>query len=148
MNEPGIHRLAVRVYYEDTDASGLVYHARYLHFLERARTEMLRQGGMDHVQLMAGNGLAFAVRNLAIEFRRPARLDDLLEVETRVLGDSGARIEMSQRVVKDGVEMARARLTLACMTRAGRPLRLPADLRARLAAFRSREPAEGVNGSA
>jgi len=146
MNEPAGQRFPVRVYYEDTDASGLVYHARYLHFFERARTEMLRWTGRDHVQLMAENRLAFAVRTITVEFLRPARLDDLLEIETAVVGVSGARIEMDQRVLKDGVEIARARLALACLNPEGRPLRLPADLRARLVAFRSPDATEGANG--
>lgn len=126
------HRLPVRVYYEDTDAAGLVYHARYLHFMERARTEMLREAGSDHPKLMAEEGLAFAVRRLAIEFVRPAKLDDLLLVETRMTGFSGARIELDQRVLRGGEIVAECALTLACIDRGGRARRIPPLL---LAAF-------------
>ncbi|MDF2765492.1 MAG: Tol-Pal system-associated acyl-CoA thioesterase [Rhodospirillales bacterium] len=126
------HRLLVRVYYEDTDAAGLVYHARYLHFMERARTEMLREAGSDHPKLMAEEGLAFAVRRLAIEFVRPARLDDLLLVETRMTGFSGVRIELDQRVLRGGELVAECALTLVCIDRGGRARRVPPLL---LAAF-------------
>ena len=128
------HRLPVRVYYEDTDAAGLVYHARYLHFMERARTEMLREAGADRPKLMAEEGLAFAVRRLAIEFVRPARLDDLLLVETRMTGFSGARIELDQRVLRGVDLVAECALTLACIDRGGRARRIPPLLLAAFAA--------------
>jgi len=140
------HRLAIRIYYEDTDASGLVYHARYLHFLERGRTEMLRQAGGEHSRLMAEDGLAFAVRRLAIEFLKPARLDDLVEVETVVTGQSAARIEVRQKVLRQEVALADARLTLVCLDRGSRPRRLPAQLRSALAAFLISDGVDGANG--
>jgi acyl-CoA thioester hydrolase len=126
------HSLPVRVYYEDTDAAGLVYHARYLHFMERARTEMLREAGGDHPKLMAEEGLAFAVRRLAIDFVRPARLDDLLRVESVMTGFTGARIELEQRVLRADALVAAATLTLVCLDRGGRARRIPPGL---LAAF-------------
>ena len=125
---PRTHRLPIRVYYEDTDAAGLVYHARYLHFMERARTEMLREAGSDHPRLLAEEGLAFAVRRMAIDFLRPARLDDLLAVETVMTGSTGARLELRQRVRRGEDLIAEAALTLACIDRAGRPRRIPASL--------------------
>ena len=85
------HRFSVRVYYEDTDFSGIVYHAAYLHFFERARTEFLRSLGVHHSELIR-DGIAFAVRSMAIEFEAAARIDDLLEVETRVASLTPARI--------------------------------------------------------
>ena len=144
---PRIHRLAVRVYYEDTDASGLVYHARYLHFLERARTEMLRAAGGDHPSLLSQERVAFAVRRLAIEFRRPARLDDLLTVETAMTGRTGARIELSQRVLRDGAVLADCALTLVCLDRNGRPRRVPAALRDAFATVPNLSLTEGANGN-
>jgi acyl-CoA thioester hydrolase len=126
------HSLPIRVYYEDTDAAGLVYHARYLHFMERARTEMLREAGGEHPKLMAEQGIAFAVRRLAIEFVRPAKLDDLLRVESVMTGFTGARIELEQRVLRADALMAAATLTLVCLDRGGRARRIPPGL---LAAF-------------
>jgi acyl-CoA thioester hydrolase len=142
--EARTHRLPVRVYYEDTDAAGLVYHARYLHFMERARTEMLREAGSDHPKLMAEEGLAFAVRRLAIEFLRPARLDDLLTVETVMTGFTGARIELSQRVLREGAPVADCTLTLVCIDRSGRARRIPAALLAAFADPRHANLTEGA----
>ena len=143
---PRTHRFVVRVYYEDTDASGLVYHARYLHFLERARTEMLRAGGGDHPSLLAEEELAFAVRRLAIDFLRPARLDDLLVVETAMTGRTGARIELNQRVLHNGAVLADCALTLVCLDRSGRARRVPAALLDAFAAMPNHSLTEGANG--
>ncbi|MCC2664562.1 MAG: ybgC, partial [Geminicoccaceae bacterium] len=90
----GVHRLPLRVYYEDTDAAGIVYHAAYLEFAERARTEMLRCLGLDHGGLRDRFGLAFAVRRCVIDYLAPARLDDLLIVSTRLLRRGGASLEL------------------------------------------------------
>jgi len=120
------HVFPVRVYYEDTDAGGVVYHANYLRFAERARSEMLRAAGIAHADLMAREGLAFTVRRCEVDFLKPARLDDALEVHTRVLAARGARVEAEQVVRRDGDALARLRLEIACVDRAGRPARLPA----------------------
>src|SRR5262245_1197856 len=88
-----VHVVAVRVYYEDTDAAGMVYHANYLRFAERARTEMLRLFGTGQAELRAREGLGFTVRRCQMDFLKPARLDDALEVHTRVLAARGARVE-------------------------------------------------------
>jgi acyl-CoA thioester hydrolase len=138
------HSLPVRVYYEDTDAAGLVYHARYLQFMERARTEMLREAGGEHPKLMAEEGLAFAVRRLAIEFVRPARLDDLLGVETVMTGFTGARIELEQSVLRAGELIAESTLTLVCIDRRGRARRIPPPL---LAAFADRSTSNLKDGA-
>ena len=98
----GAHRFEVRVYYEDTDFSGAVYHAAYLHFFERGRTEFLRDLGVHHSEL-AKIGLAFAVRSMSIEFERAAHIDDLLTVTTTVDAASGARMQLSQVIERDGV---------------------------------------------
>ena len=91
------HRFSVRVYYEDTDFSGAVYHAAYLHFFERARTEFLRAEGIHHTEL-ARDGIAFAVRSMEIQFIRAANIDDLLVVDTAVLEVTGARLTLDQSI--------------------------------------------------
>jgi acyl-CoA thioester hydrolase len=131
----GEHEVAVRVYYEDTDAGGIVYHGNYLKFAERGRTELLRSLGHDHRALADGLGLLFAVTRCAVEFVAPARLDDLLRVRTRPLRVGGARLELEQTVHRAGQVLARLEITLAPLDRAGlRPTRLPAALRAAFAA--------------
>lgn len=130
----GTHVFPLRVYYEDTDAAGIVYYANYLRFAERARTEMLRAAGIVQTELMADKGLAFAVRRCEAEFLRPARLDDALEVHTRVLSARGARVEAEQVVKRAGDDIARLRLEIACVDRAGKPARLPGKISAAFAA--------------
>jgi len=122
------------VYYEDTDAGGIVYHASYLKFAERARTELVRDLGVSQQTLLTEEGAAFAVRSLAIEYLRPARLDDLLVVETRVDAVGGASLEVEQVIRRDDddTEVVRLTVRLGYITRAGRPARIPAALRARL----------------
>ncbi len=122
----------VRVYYEDTDAAGIVYYANYLKFAERARTEMMRSLGVAHAQLLACEGIAFAVRKCVAEYLRPARLDDVLQVRTRVTGVKGASLGLEQSVLKDAEELVRIDMRLACMSRSGRPARLPPGVRAAL----------------
>jgi acyl-CoA thioester hydrolase len=113
--EAGVHRIPIRVYYEDTDAAGIVYHASYLQFAERARTEMLRCLGLDHASLRARFGLVFTVRRCAIDYLAPARLDDLLEVATRLVRQGGASLELEQRVLCQGRLLARLDLRLALL---------------------------------
>jgi acyl-CoA thioester hydrolase len=128
------HRLAVRVYYEDTDASGVVYHANYLRFLERGRTEWLRALGLGHANLLnARDPLAFAVRKMGIAFERPARIDDLVAVETRLKQSSGARLILEQRIFRDEQLLVEAEVEVVCMSALGRPRRLPNPLQAALA---------------
>jgi acyl-CoA thioester hydrolase len=129
-----VHVFPVRVYYEDTDAAGIVYYANYLKFAERARTELLRTHGISNRALQESQGVAFAVRRLSAEYLAPARLDDRLEVRTRITGVHGAAIEAEQDVVREGEEIARLTLTLACIARSGRPTRLPAAVVAALQA--------------
>ena len=127
------HRFPVRVYYEDTDFSGAVYHAAYLHFFERGRTEFLRAEGIHHSEL-AQDGIAFAVRSMEIEFLRAANIDDLLVVDTSVLAVSGARLTLDQSVERGDELIARAKVVVVAV-KAGRAARLP---KAVIAAF-SRE---------
>jgi acyl-CoA thioester hydrolase len=122
--------LAIRVYYEDTDAAGIVYHSNYLKFAERGRTEFLRGLGFDHPMLARAHKIVFAVSRCAIDFARPARLDDLLAVRTEVAGLGGARIELRQLILRDGATLAGLDVTLAVLDAASlRPVRLPEALR-------------------
>ena len=128
----GVHVLPLRVYYEDTDASGVVYYANYLRFIERGRTEMLRLLGVSHRALDAGAGIAFAVRRCEIDYLAPARLDDEIEVHTAIAAVGGATIEARQSVRRGKDELARGTLRLACVGADGRPRRVPGAVRAAL----------------
>lgn len=123
-------RLTLRIYYEDTDFSGFVYHARYLHFFERARTEALRECGVDQRALFeADDGpFAFVVRHMSIDYLTPARMDDVVEVETRVTEIGGASVIMHQVLRREDQVLARADVTIAHL-KAGRPARLHVTLR-------------------
>jgi acyl-CoA thioester hydrolase len=134
----GRHRFAIRVYYEDTDAAGIVYHAAYLAFAERARTEMLRCGGLDHRTLQARCGVVFTVRRCLVEYRAPARLDDLLEVRTRIVRLGGASLDLEQRILRAGQLLAHLEVRLALL---GSDLRVARMSRELAAAFcRLRDP--------
>lgn len=126
------HRIELRVYYEDTDAGGIVYYANYLKFAERGRTECLRDLGFDHVGLLDSYGFMFAVRKATVEYIRPARLDDVLAVETTVVKARGAAIEMVQKIKREGEVLSTVDVKLACIDAAGRPVRLPAELAEKL----------------
>ncbi|MBM3541416.1 MAG: tol-pal system-associated acyl-CoA thioesterase [Alphaproteobacteria bacterium] len=123
------HVFALRVYYEDTDAAGIVYYANYLRFAERARTELLRAHGSDHAALMRQDGIAFAVRRCEAEYLKPARLDDSLEVHTRVTQVGGATLDADQDILRAGEVLTRLKVRLACVRADGKPARLPAGLR-------------------
>lgn len=126
--DAGVHRIRIRVYYEDTDAAGIVYHAAYLQFAERARTEMLRCLGLDHASLRGRFGLAFTVRRLAIDYRAPARLDDLLEVETNLRRLGGASLDLEQRILRQERLLAVLALRLALLDPDLHVARLPREL--------------------
>jgi acyl-CoA thioester hydrolase len=128
------HTMPLRVYYEDTDASGIVYYANYLKFAERARTEMMRALGFAHSGIAAETGIVFTVRRVGADYLLPARLDDLLSVETRIVETGGARLRLDQRVCRDGVLLASLDITVACVGPEGRPRRIPPALRAAIAA--------------
>jgi acyl-CoA thioester hydrolase len=132
LNGEAVHRFPIRVYYEDTDAGGIVFYANYLKFAERARTELLREMGAESAAEAKRQGVSFAVRRCEIEYLRPARLDDLLQVETRLLDLGGATLDAEQTVRRDGDMLVRMLIRLACMGPAGRPTRLPTGLRAAL----------------
>ena len=126
------HHQKIRVYYEDTDFSGIVYHANYLKFIERGRSDYIRQLGVHHSVLDAGvNGerLALAVRHMDINFIKSARIDDILTVETRIGEIKGARMFLDQQILRDDEVLFTARVTVVVITRDGRPRRLPDRLR-------------------
>ena len=133
----GVHLFPVRVYYEDTDAVGVVYHTSYLRFAERARTEMLRAAGLQQSELWGENGIGFVVRRCAVHFLARARLDDHLQVATRLLDLRGASLDLGQDIRRDGSDLVRLRVKLACMRTDGRAARLPEQVRAAFVEFLS-----------
>jgi len=127
MPEPD--RFEVRVYYEDTDFSGNVYHAAYLKFMERARTEFLRARGVHHFEL-AKEGIAFAVRSMSVEFEAAAHIDYILTVITQPLVATGARLSLAQSIYREDRRLLEAKLVIVAINAAGRPARLPSAIRA------------------
>ena len=125
-----VHRFPIRVYYEDTDAAGIVYYANHLKFAERARTEMLRCLGLDHSTLRTSFGLTFAVRRCLADYRAPARLDDELDVQTRLTRLGGASIDLDQRIFLDRRLLVALELRLVLLDQKLGVARLPAELRA------------------
>ncbi|MDF1748960.1 MAG: tol-pal system-associated acyl-CoA thioesterase [Alphaproteobacteria bacterium] len=123
------HKTDIRVYYEDTDAGGIVYYANYLKFAERGRTEFLRDLGFGHRDLQASDGVGFVVRRCIVDYLKPAQLDDALIVESDLLGVSGARFEMAQRVLRNATILCELTVTLGCVDELGKPVRLPQSVR-------------------
>ena len=121
------HRHEVRVYYEDTDFSGAVYHAAYLHFFERGRTEFLRERGVHHSELVK-DGVAFAVRSMSIDFKAAAHIDDLLDVTTELASTPPARLNLVQSISRDGLEITRAEVQVVAIRTSGGVARMPRDL--------------------
>lgn len=122
------HVLPVRVYYEDTDFSGAVYHANYLKFCERGRSDCLRLLGVHHHEMHwheTEGRMGFVVRRMVCDFLKPARIDDLLEVETRFRELGGARMELDQKVLREGETLFAAQVTVVLVDAAGRPKRFP-----------------------
>jgi acyl-CoA thioester hydrolase len=130
-----LHIWRVRVYFEDTDAGGVVYHGNYLKFAERARTELMRAGGFDHSGLAKEHGVLIVVRDCTMEFIAPARLDDALEVRSQIVTIGGASLSIRQEVFRPMPEtggdklLVRLELRLACIDREFRPARLPEALK-------------------
>jgi len=126
------HQITVRVYYEDTDFSGVVYHASYLRFMERGRTELIRALGVEQRELFDGDtALGFAVRKMTIDFLRPAVMDDLLTIETRSVEARGATMDLEQRVLRGDDVLISAQVKVACVG-GGRARRIPDGLRRQL----------------
>ena len=130
---PEAHVFRLRVYYEDTDAGGIVYYANYLRFAERARTEYLRSVGADHLTLMTEDGIAFTVRQCAVDYMQPAYLDDSLTIHSRFLEVGGVSFQVEQIVKRDAKDLARLLVRLACVGNDGKSKRMPKALRAALA---------------
>jgi acyl-CoA thioester hydrolase len=127
------HVLPIRVYFEDTDFSGLVYHASYVRWCERGRSDFLRLVGSDHRALIEGaegrEPAAFVVRRMGLEFLKPARIDEVLEVATRAKATTAATLVLDQRISRSGVLLFTAEVTVVLVSASGKPLRLSAALR-------------------
>ena len=124
------HRLIARVYFADTDFTGVVYHARYLEFLERGRSDFLRLTGVHHTEMaqgLHGEKLAWVVRRMEIDFRSPARIDDILTIDTRTEAISGARIFMAQQIRRGDEVSIEAKVEAAIIAENGRPRRFPKE---------------------
>lgn len=119
------HRQTIRVYFEDTDAAGIVYYANYLKFAERARTDMLRDLGISHAEMMTRDGLVLVVRRCEIDYLRPAKLDDLLTIETEAAKLGAASVELLQRVLRGEELLAELKVLVVCIGKNGRPARVP-----------------------
>ena len=129
------HHFHTRVYYEDTDLAGIVYHANYLKFIERARSEMVREAGISQTALKAEQGIVFAVRRMEMDFIAPARFEDDLRVETRLIGVKGASFDLDQTLWRGADRLYAAKVQVVCLTESGRAARIPADIRQKLVTF-------------
>lgn len=129
-----IHSWPLRVYYEDVDLAGIVYYANYLKYLERGRSEMVRQAGISQLEMKAA-GLVFAVRRVEADYLKPANYDDELIVETRLDTVKGASFDMPQRVLRGEDVLMQARVKVVILDTMGRAARLPADIRAKVTAI-------------
>lgn len=135
MKGPGMikfHSFPTRIYWEDTDAAGIVYYANYLRFLERGRSDLVRGAGINQAELLDTEGITFPVRRFEIEYLRPARLDDQIEIRTRIKKISGASMDMDQDILRSEEAIVLAKVRLACVGPSGRPLRLPDFIRTAL----------------
>ena len=126
------HSMPLRVYYEDTDAAGIVYYANYLKFAERGRTEMMRDLGFAHSEIAEATGIVFTVRRFSADYRAAARLDDALTVETRIAEIGAATLSLDQQIRRGGETIVALDVLVACVGRDGRPRRVPPGLRAAL----------------
>ncbi|MEN8833027.1 MAG: tol-pal system-associated acyl-CoA thioesterase [Pacificibacter sp.] len=126
------HKFPVHVYYEDTDLAGIVYYANYFKFIERARTEWVREAGVDQVALKADEGIVFAVRRVEADYLAPAKFDDDLTVETEVEAITGVRIVLNQTVKRGETPLFVSQVTLVALSETGHPTRLPANIRRNL----------------
>lgn len=134
------HILPLRVHWEDTDASGIVYYANYLRFIERARSDLLRLAGISQQKIFATEAVALTVRACNIEYFRPARLDDEIEVQSTLVALKGASLTVRQAVFRGTEELVRAEVRIACIGSDGRPRRLPEAIRRALAVISPSSP--------
>ena len=127
------HQLPIRIYYEDTDFTGVVYHANYVRYFERGRSDFLRMAGVSHSDLLDGDSpTAFVVTRMEIDFKRPARIDDALTVHTTYDLVKGPRLFITQKITRDGTLIAEAVVEAACISLDGRPRKPPPGLVERL----------------
>lgn len=126
------HKFELSVYYEDTDLAGIVYYANYLKFIERARSEWVQALGIDQMRLKAEYGVVFAVRRIEADYLQAAKFGDRLQVRTRVLELTGARVRLEQKVERDTETLFTANVTLIALTEGGKATRLPAEFRLKL----------------
>ena len=138
--DDGVHVYPVRVYYDDTDAAGIVYYANYLRMAERARTEMLRMAGAQHTELARQEGISIAVKRCEVDYLQPARLDDHLHIRTRITEIGGASMWAEQIVRRADADVARLNVRLACVGPTGRAARFPKAMRSALERFQSANP--------
>lgn len=125
-----VHILPVRIYYEDTDLSGVVYHANYLRYMERGRSEYFRAAGITRLAMLdEAEPTAWTLRKVELDFRRPARVDDLIEVHTTCTALSGARMEAEQRIYGHAHLLMRGRVEACIITLSGKPRRIPDEMR-------------------
>lgn len=124
-----MHQFTVHVYYEDTDMAGIVYHANYLKFIERARSDWVRQMQVDQALMREQEGLVFVVRRIEADYLAPARFEDELRVITTVRSVTGARLALHQEILREGEPIFTAEVTLVTVTLDGHPARLPEQLR-------------------
>ncbi len=126
------HEFSCRVYYEDTDMAGIVYYANYLKFIERARSTLVREAGIDQGWMKDALGLVFAVYKVEAIYHLPARLDDELVIATKLQQSNGAKLLFEQDILCGNATLFRSKITVVCMNSAGKPVRLPAEIRAKL----------------
>ena len=133
--EGNVHLLPVRIYFEDTDFSGVVYHGAFVRFMERGRSDYIRALGFGHDELAAGAhgaSLAFVVKHMVVDYLAPARIDDVVEVRTRLVRLTGVRMVLGQAVTRGEQTLVDAEVTVVLIDRAGHPHRLPSAMRAAL----------------
>jgi acyl-CoA thioester hydrolase len=134
--EGKVHILPIRIYYEDTDLSGIVYHANYLRYMERGRSEFFRAAGIPRLaQLDAPQPTAWTLRKAELEYLRPARLDDLIEVHTSAASLTGARMVAEQNIFCKGAQLTRGAVEACIITLEGKPRRIPQEMRDKLTPF-------------
>ncbi len=131
-----VHVLPIRIYYEDTDLSGIVYHANYLRYMERGRTEFFRAAGVKSLAKLEGpDAFAWTLRKVAIDYLRPARLNDLIEVHTKAAALTGVRMTAEQDIFCNGQQLTRGMVEACIITLTGKPLRIPQETRDKLSPF-------------
>ncbi|MEP3247231.1 MAG: tol-pal system-associated acyl-CoA thioesterase [Sneathiella sp.] len=132
---PPVHCFPVQVYWEDTDAGGIVYYANYLKFIERARTDMLCGLGIHQQQMMMEEQLNFVVRDCHIDYLQPARMDDTLDVETSLSEIKGATMRLKQTVLKQGEILVKSDIRIACLQKNGRPARFSPQIKTKFSSL-------------